>query len=38
MRLCGRYEGIDKVRSQEVTKKVGESLVPSLSKSPGLPT
>jgi hypothetical protein len=30
-----RYEGIDKVRSEEVTRKVGESLVPSLSKLPG---
>ena len=30
-----RYEGIDKVRSEEVTTKVGESLVPSLSELPG---
>jgi hypothetical protein len=30
-----RYEGIDKVRSGEVTRKVGESLLPSLSKLPG---
>lgn len=30
-----RYEGIDKVRSEEVTRKVGESLVPSLNKLPG---
>jgi hypothetical protein len=30
-----RYEGIDKVRSEEVARKVGESLVPSLSKLPG---
>ena len=30
-----RYEGIDDVRSEEVTKKVGESLLPSLSKLPG---
>ena len=30
-----RYEGIDKARSEEVTRKVGESLLPSLSKLPG---
>ena len=30
-----RYESIDDVRSEEVTKKVGESLLPSLSKLPG---
>lgn len=30
-----RYEGIDKVRSEEVTRKVGESLLPTLSKLPG---
>jgi hypothetical protein len=30
-----RYDGIDKVRSQEVTRKADESLVPSLSKLPG---
>ena len=30
-----RYEGIDDVRPEEVTKKVGESLLPSLSKLPG---
>ena len=30
-----RYEGIDKVRSEEVTRKVSESLVPTLSKLPG---
>jgi hypothetical protein len=30
-----RYEGIDKVHSEEVTRKVGESLLPSLSKLPG---
>jgi hypothetical protein len=30
-----RYEGIDKVRSEEITRKVGESLVPSLSRLPG---
>src|SRR5436309_14194618 len=30
-----RYEGIDKVRAQEVTRKAGETLMPSLSKMPG---
>ena len=30
-----RYEGIDKVRSEEVTRKVSESLLPSLSRLPG---
>ena len=30
-----RYEGTDKTRSEEVTRKVGESLVPSLSQLPG---
>jgi hypothetical protein len=30
-----RYEGIDKTRTDEVTKKVGESLMPRLSKLPG---
>jgi hypothetical protein len=30
-----RYEGIDKVRSEEITRKVGKSLAPSLSKLPG---
>jgi hypothetical protein len=30
-----RYEGIDKVRSEEITRKVGDSLVPSLSSLPG---
>jgi hypothetical protein len=30
-----RYEGIDKLRSDEVTRKVGESLAPSLSELPG---
>jgi hypothetical protein len=30
-----RYEGIDKARTDEVTKKVGESLMPRLSKLPG---
>ena len=30
-----RYEGIDLVRSEEITRKVGESLLPSLSGLPG---
>jgi hypothetical protein len=30
-----RYEGVDKTRTAELTKKVGETLVPSLSKLPG---
>jgi len=30
-----RYEGIDKVRSEEITRKVLESLVPSMSELPG---
>jgi hypothetical protein len=30
-----RYEGIDRSRSAELTKKAGESLMPSLSKLPG---
>src|SRR5712692_7348862 len=30
-----RYEGIDKARTDELTKKVGESLMPRLSKLPG---
>ena len=30
-----RYEGIDKVRSEEVTRKVSDSLLPSLSELPG---
>ena len=30
-----RYEGIDKVRSEEITRKVGESLLPRLSELPG---
>jgi hypothetical protein len=29
-----RYEGIDKMRAEEVTRKVGESLSPTLSKLP----
>jgi hypothetical protein len=30
-----RYEGIDKVRSDEITTKVEENLLPSLSELPG---
>jgi hypothetical protein len=30
-----RYEGIDKVRSEEVTRKVASSLLPSLRELPG---
>ena len=30
-----RYEGIDKARSQEITRKVGDSLLPRVSKLPG---
>ncbi len=30
-----RYEGIDKVRSEEITRKVDQSLLPSLSSLPG---
>jgi hypothetical protein len=30
-----RYEGIDKVRSEEVTRKVRESLLPRLRELPG---
>jgi hypothetical protein len=30
-----RYEGIDKVRSEEVTRKVADSLVPRLRELPG---
>lgn len=30
-----RYEGIDKVRTDEITRKVNEFLLPSLSKLPG---
>ena len=30
-----RYEGIDKVRSEEITREVGESLLPALRKLPG---
>ena len=30
-----RYEGVDKNRTDELTKKVGETLLPRLSKLPG---
>ena len=30
-----RYEGVDKSRTEELTKRVGESLLPRLSKLPG---
>jgi hypothetical protein len=30
-----RYEGVDTSRTAEVTKKVGENFIPSLSKLPG---
>ena len=30
-----RYEGVDQKRVEELTKKVGESLIPRLSKLPG---
>src|SRR5437868_14705589 len=30
-----RYEGVDVSRTEELTKKVGEQLIPSLSKLPG---
>jgi hypothetical protein len=30
-----RYEGVDASRTDELTKKVGEQLIPSLSKLPG---
>ena len=30
-----KYEGVDQARSDELTKKVGESLAPRLSKLPG---
>jgi hypothetical protein len=30
-----RYEGIDQSRKDELTRKVGESLMPNLSKLPG---
>jgi hypothetical protein len=31
----GRYEGVDQNRTDELTKRVGESLAPKLSKLPG---
>jgi hypothetical protein len=30
-----RYEGIDKVRSEEITRKATQSLVPAISELPG---
>jgi len=30
-----RYEGVDKARTEELTKKVGEGLMPRISKLPG---
>jgi hypothetical protein len=30
-----RYEGIDEVRSEEITRKVSDSLLPSISELPG---
>ncbi|HLX32939.1 MAG TPA: hypothetical protein VKR79_09275 [Gaiellaceae bacterium] len=30
-----RYEGIDKMRSEEITRKITEGLLPSISKLPG---
>jgi hypothetical protein len=30
-----RYEGIDKVRSEEIARKANDSLLPSISKLPG---
>ena len=30
-----RYEGIDKIRSEEITRKVDQNLLPSLSELPG---
>ena len=30
-----RYEGIDKARSRDITRKVGDSLLPSVRKLPG---
>jgi hypothetical protein len=30
-----RYEGIDKVRSEEITRKVTDSLLPQISELPG---
>ena len=33
--IVRRYEGVDMNRTDELTKKVGETLLPSLSKLPG---
>ena len=33
--IVRRYEGLDQNRSEELSKKVNETLVPSLSKLPG---
>ena len=33
--IVRRYEGVDQSRTDELTKKVGETLLPSLSKLPG---
>ena len=33
--IVRRYEGVDMNRTDEITKKVGETLLPSLSKLPG---
>ena len=35
VRFAASYEGIDKVRSEEITRKAGDSLLPALSKLPG---
>ena len=33
--IVRRYEGVDMNRTDEITKKIGETLLPSLSKLPG---
>jgi hypothetical protein len=33
--IIRRYEGVDQTRADELTKKLGESLAPRLSKLPG---
>ncbi len=33
--IVRRYEGVDQKRTEELTKKVGEGLMPRLSKLPG---
>ena len=33
--IVRRYEGVDTSRTEELTKKVGETLMPRLSKLPG---